>query len=87
MWLYFDELDLPCPDFEFEEAGFLDEDLVELDFDALDLLELAFSVLLFLAQASETQSERAANEAKKLRRFKNFLRQRQPVAETKRPCH
>ena len=62
-----------CPDFGFAVAGLVDEGLVVL--------------FVFAAHASVTASERAANDVRKSRRFKNFLRQRQPVAETKRPCH
>lgn len=71
--LGFDELALPC---------------VVFDFEAVDLVVLALlDVLVFVANASEEKTERAANEARKSRRFKYFLRQRQPAAETKRPCH
>jgi hypothetical protein len=56
--------------------------------DFAGLLALAALAACFLAaQASDPTREKAAIDAKKLRRFKNFLRQRQPVAETKRPCH
>jgi hypothetical protein len=74
-------LALPAlPDFPAEPAFAFPEDGFEL--------ALAELVVCFLAaQASEPNSENAASDAKKLRRFKSFLRQRQPVAETKRPCH
>ena len=39
------------------------------------------------ASAVGASKASAPKEARKARRFKNFLRRRQPVAETKRPCH
>ncbi|MGC1518040.1 MAG: hypothetical protein WA787_04665, partial [Azonexus sp.] len=45
------------------------------------------SDFFFAASASAENRDSAAADARKSRRFKNFLRRRQPVAETKRPCH
>ena len=75
--LAFDEVFLPLVDFD-----------LELDLAVLDLALAGLPVFLFLvAQASDAKSDRAANDDKKSRRFKYFLRRSQPAAETKRPCH
>lgn len=74
-------------------AGRLMPDLVAvalpfLDFALVDLaVEDLAELFVLVAKASEVTSEKAANEARKSRRFKYFFRQRQPVAETKGPCH